>query len=174
MAEHGWRACAGVRVSGADAGPIAFEHDTCVGALADPTQNTGHFWVRVPLDPMPVAGDVVLRNTLFAGANMGDVAVLVGAAPAGWRANANVFDPDASFVWTGSAVDFAGWQTMSAGDSASQTCVPEFADADDFHLGTNDTCAADRGADLADVTHDIDGDERPMGPSADVGADERR
>jgi hypothetical protein len=174
IAEHGWRACIGVRATEGGSGAIVVEHNTCIGALADPTQNTGHVWLRVPLDPLPMLSNVAVRNNLFAGANPDDVAVLVGAAPTGWQADNNVFDPKATFVWSGNAMGFAGWRAMTGGDAASDVCVPQFVDAGEFHLANADTCAAEHGAESQAVTKDIDLDDRPMGPNADVGADERR
>lgn len=173
VAEHGWRACAGVRVAGADAGPVAFEHNTCIGALADPSLGTGHFWVRARSDALQSVGEIVVRNSLFAGARPGDVAMHVTPAPAGWQADGNVYDPAAMFKWSGPVGDFDAWQAMSGADAASQRCVPALG-PDDVHLADEDTCAADRGLDRVDVRHDIDGDARPIGPRSDVGADERR
>jgi hypothetical protein len=172
MAEHGWLACAGVRVSGDTAGPIVLEHNTCVGALADQDQGSGHLWVRLPFDPVAPLSDLVVRNMLFAGASPGDIAMLVAPAPPRWSADNNAFDPDAAFLWSGNTLDFAGWQAMSGGDAASQRCVPEFVAVGDVHLADDDACAADNGE--GNVMFDIDGDGRPMGPRPDIGADERR
>jgi hypothetical protein len=174
VAEHGWLACAGIRVSGDTAGPIVLEHNTCVGALADQDQGSGHLWVRLPFDAVAPLSDLVVRNMLFAGASPGDIAMLVTPSPPRWSADNNAFDPDAAFVWSGNALDFAGWQAMSGGDAASRQCVAEFVAAGDVHLADDDACAAENGVVSSKVTDDIDGDDRPMGPSPDIGADERR
>ena len=74
------------------------------------------------------------------------------------------------------------WRMLTNRDGAQGTLTGNITNARagwfvnpaaaDLHLLATTTAAIDRAAALADVTDDLDGDRRPIGPAPDVGADE--
>jgi hypothetical protein len=177
VADYGVLGCAWVQVWGAGAGPIVLAHDTCIAEITDlvPTPDAALLRVVAPrggaLDPL---GDLRARALLFAGTLPGNVAMATEYAPSGWSSDEHVLDEAAMLRWNGGApVDLAAWRSASGQDGSSVACAPAFFAPSDFHLAADDTCAADAASPLPGITHDIDGDPRPVDAPWDVGADQR-
>jgi hypothetical protein len=177
--DEGLLGCAWVQIWGADAGPIAIDHDTCIGAIQTSVPAPDAALVRVSaprtggVDPL---ADLAVRGQLFAGQNAGDVALALESPPAAWLADHNAFSPGAAFRWQADGpTDLAGWQAASVQDAASVACAPSFFADGDFHLGEDDTCASGIAAPIegAAYEYDFDGDPRPAEGPWDAGADQR-
>jgi len=138
------------------------------------------------------AGGIV-RNNLFhrTSAQSGDVGIVINNS-----ANTKVFHntivlsgtyPNAIEYRFPGTTGFVAQNNLSDAavrqrDGASGTAIgnitnaaPDWfldAGAGDLHLRDTATLAIDQAAPLADVTSDYDGDSRPVGTAADVGADE--
>lgn len=177
VADYGVLGCAWVQVWGADAGPIVIAHDTCIAEITDLVPAKGAALVRLvapragALAPL---GDLQVQGLLFAGTRVGDVALSTEYAPGGWTSDAHVLDPAAMLRWdAGAPIDLAAWRAASGQDAASVACMPGFFAPSDFHLAQDDACAADAASPMPGITHDIDGDPRPVEGPWDIGADQR-
>lgn len=91
--------------------------------------------------------------------------------PANWTMDYNVYSGADAFWWDREERTLTEWQALGQ-DANAALCGPAFEADGTFRLAPTDTCALDAGVILAEVSFDRDGDARPAGSTADIGADE--
>ncbi len=101
---------------------------------------------------------VAFWNSSFAGLGASDYNDLFAASMVG--------------VWNGMGLaDLASWRSSTLQDSNSISANPQLVSGTDLHLTSTSPCK-DVGTVVPGFAYDIDGDLRPIGSAADIGADE--
>lgn len=144
----GWQGLAYIDAGnngGPDPGNIQFIGNTTFGALT-----RSGFGVITVVNNNPYPVQTIYVHNLIAGTGAGMENLHTEYAPAGWDADANVFDPGSGYTWNHSVSCAAlpSWQSASGKDRTSRACRPHFANpaTGDFHILPGDTCAGSAGS----------------------------
>jgi hypothetical protein len=119
-------------------------------------------------------GNRVVNNILLTLHTWGAIAISSDSLP-GFVSDANVLTPRFTLDGGSSVLGLAAWRAATGQDARSFASVPAelFVDpaTGDYHLRPGSP-ARDAGLAATDVLTDFDGQPRPNGPAADIGADE--